>query len=76
MDALPLRVRDLNNEDRFENGDWLTIHRSHAVKLQLRVPCSWCPSLMATILLAYLLRSTVLFLRLWHLPLVHLSGAR
>ena len=42
-DALPQRVRPLNNEDRFANGDWLTIHRSHAVQIHLRVPCSWCP---------------------------------
>lgn len=34
-------VRDLDNEDRFANGDWLNIHRSHAVQLQLRIPCSW-----------------------------------
>ena len=42
-DALPQRVRALNNEDRFANGDWLTIHRSHAVQIHLRVPCSWRP---------------------------------
>lgn len=40
-EALPQMVRDLDNEDRFANGDWLNIHRSHAVQLQLRIPCSW-----------------------------------